>query len=159
MREDNVQPPPQFIEIANARAMGAPIRVLQGGSRLQAVRNKLLVMAVFQNRSVIGLLADPQPFCFRYDEVDRFTQHAVRKYVNSSYRGTDITCWFGLAPGGPIRQEGKEVGLGGHPGGDREWRRRESGRPWTRRAWASVSVPRVPNLNAFIALVRAATSS
>ncbi|MDB4896564.1 MAG: hypothetical protein JWN15_2826 [Firmicutes bacterium] len=127
---------------------------------MQAVRNKLLVMAVFQNRSVIGLLADPQPFCFRYDEVDRFTQHAVRKYVNSSYRGTDITCWlFGLAPGGPIGQEGKEVGLGGHPGGDREWRRRESGRPWTRRAWASVSVPRVPNLNAFIALVRAATSS
>jgi hypothetical protein len=98
-RQDSPQAPPRFFEIANARAMGPPVQVLQGGSRLQAARNKLLTIVLFEGGSVLGLPDDPKPFGFRYDEVDRFTQHAVRKYVNGSYRGTDITCWVGLNDG------------------------------------------------------------
>jgi hypothetical protein len=98
-REDNVPLPSAFSQLANARSMGAQVRTMQGGSRLQAVRGKVMAIGVFQHGCVVGFSDDPRPFDFRYDEVDRFTQLAVRKYVNGGYRGTDITCWFGLADG------------------------------------------------------------
>jgi hypothetical protein len=98
-RQENPQAPQQFLDLAQAREMGRPVQVLQGGSRLQATRNKLLTISLFESGSVLGLPDDAKPFDFRYDEVDRFTQHAVRKYVNGGYRGTDFTCWIALFDG------------------------------------------------------------
>jgi hypothetical protein len=219
-RQQNPQPPPRFWELANARSLGAPVQVLQGGSRLQAARNRLLAIGLFEHGSVLGFTDDPEPFHFRYDEVQTFTQQAIRKYVNSSYRGTDITCWIGLYDGRSYKvggqttrserhivedfiqfadpriaaaqlpriqsalRQGQAVGFGSYtmePGGLRVAHgfggRKQKSIAWAdvqeatvkagavqviargkRWPWGSVATHSVPNLTAFLALVRAATS-
>lgn len=98
-RDDNVPLPPEFSRLADARPLGPVVRTMRGGSRLQSARGKLLVIGVFQYGCVVGMSDTPQPFAFRYDEVDRFTQFVVRRYVNGGYRGTNFTLWFGLSDG------------------------------------------------------------
>lgn len=106
-REDNVQLPPLFYELAAARSMGAQVRTMQAGSRLQLARDKVLAIGIFEQGSVIGFRTDQQPFHFRYDEVAEFNQFVVRKYVNGGYRGTDVTCWFKLNDGRAYRVGGE----------------------------------------------------
>ena len=108
-RDDNAPLPPPFLAAASARGLGPAVRVLSGGSRLQSMRDKLLTIAVFQAGAVVGFQSEPQPFHFRYDEVEKFTQHLVRRYVNGSYRGTQITCWFGLRDGRGYRVGGEST--------------------------------------------------
>src|SRR4051812_7911011 len=219
-RQENPEAPPQFLHLAQAREMGRPVQVLQGGSRLQAARNKLLTISLFESGSVLGLPDDPKPFDFRYDEVDRFTQHAVRKYVNGGYRGTDFTCWIALYDGRTYRiggqttpserhivedfigyidpritmaqlprmqaalRQGQPVAFGDYaiePDGLRLaygfGKKKQKRLAWPdlqevttkagsvqvkargkRFTWATVPVESVPNLSAFMTLVRAATS-
>ncbi|WP_327288594.1 DUF6585 family protein [Streptomyces sp. NBC_01198] len=76
--------------------MGGLVRAMSGGSGFQAWRNKLLVVAVYEQGSVVGLADDPGPFHFRYDEVARFVVHVAKRYVNQSYRGLVTNCWVGL---------------------------------------------------------------
>ncbi|MEV4756944.1 DUF6585 family protein [Micromonospora sp. NPDC049559] len=106
-RHDDVPVPPAFLAIARERSLGAPIRVMAGGSRLQAVRGKLMTVGVFEQGVVVAPGGDAEPFHFRYDEVERFTQQITRKYVNGGYRGTDIMCWFGLRDGRGYRVGGE----------------------------------------------------
>jgi hypothetical protein len=105
-REDNAQLPQLFLELANARAMGRPLRSMQGGSVIQSIRDKVLAIGVFEQGSVVGFTTDPEPFHFRYDEVERLTQEVVAKYVNGAYRGTSVTCAFKLLDGRVYRVAG-----------------------------------------------------
>ena len=106
-RSDNIPPPPQFAALAQRRSMGGPLQTMSGGSRIQEWRNKSLVVAVYEQGSVVGLADDPAPFHFRYDEVDRFIQHVAKRYVNQSYRGIATTCWLWLHDGRSHRFTGQ----------------------------------------------------
>ncbi|MES4904253.1 MULTISPECIES: DUF6585 family protein [unclassified Streptomyces] len=105
-RSDGIPVPASFSGIASNRAMGGLVHAMSGGSRLQAWRNKQLVITVYEHGSVVGLADDPAPFHFRYDEVASFIQDMVKRYVNQSYRGTTTTCWVSLNDGRNHRFQG-----------------------------------------------------
>ena len=214
-RSNDIAVPPLFSEIAEQQDMGALVQAMSGGSRLQAWRDKSMVIAIYQEGSVVGQADNLAPFDFRYDEVTRFAQHLVKRYVNQSYRGTTTTCFFWLADGrsqrlqgkaGPrernviddLREfvdpriaaaqlprmltalrQGKSIPFGAYALGPRGLTtgtgRKEKHLPWAevedvavehgfvrvtergrRRQWAAPSTVSVPNLTAFLALVREA---
>ncbi|MER6138749.1 DUF6585 family protein [Streptomyces sparsogenes] len=101
--------PASFSGIASNRAMGGLVHAMSGGSRLQAWRNRALVIVVYEQGSVVGLADDPAPFHFRYDEVSGFTQDVVKRYVNQSYRGIATTCVVALNDGRSHRLQGQST--------------------------------------------------
>jgi hypothetical protein len=108
-RSDGIAVPSSFSGIAQSRNMGGVVQAMSGGSRLQAWRSRSLVVAVYEQGSVVGLADDTAPFHFRYDEVSRFAQQLVKQYVNQSYRGTTTTCWVWLNDGRSHRFQGQST--------------------------------------------------
>lgn len=105
-RKDDAELPPQFLQIAAARSMGALTRAMEQGSRLRGRRDSRLAIGLFEHGGVVGTLVNQQPFHFRYDEVERFTQHAVRTTYNGIPGTTDIVCFLKLFDGRTQRVTG-----------------------------------------------------
>lgn len=114
-RQDNIQMPAPFRQAAEERSLGAPLRQMQSTSVIDSMRGKFLVIGVHEQGAVIGFANDPEPFAFRYDTVERFTHHAVAKYVNGGYLYTDTTCLLALSDGRGYRVKGRSNGKERHP--------------------------------------------